>query len=250
MPNEAQEYLTGDRTTPLTNHSLKPKFYPKRRSVKKRLQMEEEALPGRPAVGGGVTGPHRGRVYKITPSSPTAANLPNDHLSSNISKHRGSFMAEIEPTGKDGRISLSRMVSIRLHVAEEVPVIRNDGRQVTTNFKRWISTDALNEHGSQSRSAAAADDEGLPPSSSREKMANGTPPNTKEGKVTGPHIHGSSEISENGSIVNNKPAKGKKPHTAGTKKRWKIRRIFGIRNWKHISKIWIITFQRMCLCYI
>ena len=232
MPNEAQEYLTGARTTPLTKHSFQPKFYPKR-SLKRRLQAGETSP--RQQVEAGVTGPHRGRVYKITPStSPTPPDLPNDHLSSDISKHMGSFMAEVEPTGKDSRISLGRMVSIRLHVAEEAPTISQDrqgeeGQQqaMTTNFKRWVSTDALsvqrsddNDSTTQSRSPV----ERMPPSSgstrSRGSIPNGFP---KEGKVG---IR--SNISENGSVLNSKEAKGKRHHQA--KKRWKIKRIFGIKN--------------------
>lgn len=239
MPNEAQEYLTGARTTPLTNHSLRPKFYPKRSlKIKKRLQAGE-ASPGQQTAAG-VTGPHRGRVYKITPSSsPTPPDLPSDDLSSEISEHRGSFMAEVEPTaGKDGRLSLGRMVSIRLHVAEEAPVISQKDRQgeegqeaITTNFKRWVSTDALNVQRSVSHdkdSTTQTVDEGMPPLSgsitrSRESIPDGFP--NKEGKIG---IH-SENISENGSILRGKEAKGRRNHHH-PKKHWKIKRIFGIKN--------------------
>ena len=250
MPNEAQEYLTGARTTPLTNHSFQPKFYPKR-SLKKRLQAE--ASP-KQQVTAGITGPHRGRVYKITPStSPTPLDIPDDHLSSDISEHMDSFMAEVEPTGKDSRISLGQMVSIRLHVAEEAPVISKDRRgeegqqAITTNFKRWVSTDALsvrrsddNDSTTQSRSPV----ERMPPLSgstmttSRGSIPNGFP---KEGKVG---IR--SDISENGLVLNSKESKGKRHHHA--KKRWKIKRIFGIKNWKHVSKICINTYQELQPC--
>ena len=235
MPNEAQEYLTGARTTPLTNRSFQPKFYPKH-SLKKGLQAGEASPDQQTAAG--VTGPRRGRVYKITPSaSPTPPDLPNEHLNSDISEHMGSFMAEVEPTGKDDRISLGRIVSIRLHVAEEAPVISKDrqggeGQAVTTtNFKRWVSTDALhvqrsdrddNTSTTQSRSSV----EGMLPSSgSTTSSSRGRTPNRfpKEGKVG---IH--SEISENGSVLNNsREAKGKRLHA---KKRWKIKKIFGIKN--------------------
>ena len=257
MPNEAQEYLTGARTSPLINHSFQPKFYPKR-SLKKRLQAGEVSPEQQSAAG--VTGPHRGRVYKITPSpSPTPPDLPNEHLNSDISEHMGSFMAEVEPTGKDDHISLGRMVSIRLHVAEEASIISKDkqgeeGKGVTTaNFKRWVSTDTLhvqrsgkddNTSTTQSRSTAV---EGMPPSSgSTTMLLRGRTPNRfpKEGKVG---VH--SDISENGSVLNtNQEAKGKRSHA---KKRWKIKKIFGIKNWKHVSKPCIIIMPRIAaVCFI
>lgn len=253
MPNEAQEYLTGARTTPLTNHSLRPKFYPKR-SLKKRLQAgggEVSTEQHRGAAG--ITGPHRGRMYKITPSSsPTPPDLPNEQLSSDIiSKHMGTFMAEVEPTaGKDGRISLGRMVSIRLHVAEEPLVISNrdrrsrggEGQEVTaaTNFKRWVSTDALSVQRSDHRKDAATTTqsvEGMTPSSTGStttttSRSRGSIPNgflSKEGKSGNQSNH---ITSENGSVLNSKETnKGKRHHHQHqAKKRWKIKRIFGIKN--------------------
>ena len=215
----------GTRTTPLTNHSFQPKFYPKR-SLKKRLQEGEESSEQQAA---GVTGPRQGRAYKITPSSsPTPPDLDNDHLSSDVllSGHKGSFMAEVEPTGKDGRISLDRMVSIRLHVTEEAPVIseaRQGGeRQTTTTVKRWLSTDALNAQRSDSTTQSAV--EGVPPlskSTTRGRITNRFLPNNKVGVRVN-----RSEISENSSVLN-KETKGKR-HSG--KKHWKIRRIFGIKN--------------------
>ena len=252
MPDEAQEYLTGARTTSLASRSFQPKFYPKRSLKMRRLQAGGGGGGGKvsssssspehhPAATAGVTGPHRGRVYKITPStSPVPPELPDDRLSGgDISDHMGSFMAEVEPTaGEDSRMSLGRMVSIRLHVAEEAPVISQKDRQgeegqlqqekTATNFKRWVSTDALSvwrNDGNDSTTQHPV--EGMPPSSGSITRSRGSIPNglsNKEGKVG----TRSNNISENGSVLNSKEAKGKRHHHA--KKHWKIKRIFGIKN--------------------
>lgn len=253
MPNEAQEYLTGARTTSLASRSFQPKFYPKRSLKMRRLQAggggggkvssSSSSPEHHPAAAAGVTGPHRGRVYKITPStSPVPPELPDDRLSGDISDHMGSFMAEVEPTtGEDSRMSLGRMVSIRLHVAEEAPVISQKDRQgeegqlqqqekTATNFKRWVSTDALSVwRNDDNDSTTQHPVEGMPPSSRSIMRSKGSIPNglsNKEGKV-GTRSR-SNNISENGSILNNKEAKGKRHHHA--KKHWKIKRIFGIKN--------------------
>ena len=248
MPDEAQEYLTGARTTPITSRSFQPKFYPKRSLKMRRLQaggggaLSSSSSPEHHVAAAGVTGPHRGRVYKITPStSPVPPDLPDDRLSGDISDHMGSFMAEVEPTtGENSRMSLGRMVSIRLHVAEEAPVISQKDRQgeegqlqeeaIATNFKRWVSTDALSVRRNDdnvSNSTTQHPVEGMPPSSGSITRSRGSIPNglsNKEGKV-GTRSY---NISENGSVLNGKEAKGKRHHHA--KKHWKIKRIFGIKN--------------------
>ncbi len=152
----------------------------------------------------------------------------------------GSFMAEVEPTGKDSRLNLGRMVSIRLHVAEEAPVISHKDRRgeegqlqeaiTTTNFKRWVSTDALSvQRNDDDNDSTTHPSEGMPLSSgsitrSRGSIPNGLP--NKEGKAG---IRSYNNISENGSVLNNKEAKGGKRHHHA-KKHWKIKRIFGIKN--------------------
>ena len=247
MPDEAQEYLTGVRTTPLASHSFQPKFYPKRSLKMRRLQAGgggrgkvSSSSEHHPAATAGVTGPHQGRVYKITPStSPVPPELPDDRLSGDISDHIGSFMAEVEPTaGEDSRMSLGRMVSIRLHVAEEAPVISQKDRQgeegqlqqekTATNFKRWVSTDALSVWRNDDNDGTTQHPvEGMPPSSRSITRSRGSIPNglsNKEGKVG----TRSNNISENGSVLNSKEAKGKRHHHA--KKHWRIKRIFGIKN--------------------
>ena len=102
LPNEAQEYLMG-RTTTLTSRSFQPKLYPQR-----SLQPGDESSPRPESRAAGATGPHRGRFYKIVPSSPTPADSASDDSCGDVSRHKGSFMAEVCPAGKDkGGISLA-----------------------------------------------------------------------------------------------------------------------------------------------
>ena len=225
MPNEAQEYLMG-RTTPLTSYTFHPKSYAR------RFSKSENSSPEPDHQRSGVTGPHRGRLLKVSPSSPSS---PPPALSSSVkrshdfSKHRGSFMAEVFPleSERDEGSSLQRMLSIRLHVAEEFPSVVEAG-EVMTNFKRWVSTDALSVRSNNTTQSSV--NGSLPGSAKNPTVPNGIPHSNskcknknikkkREGKVD---VH-SADVSENGSIVISKEAT--KKHV---KKRWRIKRIFGI----------------------
>ena len=129
-------------------------------------------------------------------------------------------MAEVSPLGMEGdrERSLDRMVSIRLHVAEESPALSQAG-EVTTNFKRWVSTDALGMQSNGITEMAAR--EFLPSSAASLGVSNGIPLGNGVKKERGDQVL--TNISENGAVLNNKA--GRKP----VKKRWRIKRIFGIK---------------------
>lgn len=207
------------RTTPITSHTLCPKQYARRPSSARSSPQPPPHVPV-----GGVTGPHVGRLYKISPSSsPPLPSLPpatRDHRSSDFSKHRGSFMAEVLPAERHGAGSFGRMLSIRLHVTEEAPVTGEAG-EVTTHFKRWVSTDTL--HVQRCGTAESADTR-LPRSSNNmltPELANGIARNNS--RKSGAIDVNTTDISESGSVLNKRSEK-----RAG-KKRWKIKRIFGIK---------------------
>ena len=136
-------------------------------------------------------------------------------------------MAEVFPLEGERGESLQRMLSIRLHVAEEFPFVGEAG-EVTTNFKRWVSTDALSVHSNNTTESAV---KGLPPVSANNPLvlneiphSNGKRKNKnikkkREGNVD---VH-SADVSENGSVIISREAT--KRHI---KKRWRIKRIFGI----------------------
>lgn len=136
-------------------------------------------------------------------------------------------MAEVFPLDSEigEGTSLKRMVSIRLHVAEEIPTVSEAG-EVTTNLKRWLSTDALSVH---SNSTAESTVKRLPPVSAKNPvMPNGishSSSNRKnEKKGRGKIDVHNSEVSE--IIVSTEASK---KHVK-VKKRWRIKRIFGIKN--------------------
>lgn len=205
------------RTTTLTSRSFQPKLYPQR-----SLQPGDESSPRPESRAAGATGPHRGRFYKIVPSSPTSADSASDDSCGDVSRHKGSFMAEVCPAGKDkGGISLARMVSVRLHVVEERPA--SGAGQVTTsnNFKRWVSTDALNTHSNNNYSTNTSAVESTQHIMSSDVVTpNGFLPIHKEGKI---NEHSTQTVSESGSVLHRETGK------RHAKKRWKIKRIFGIK---------------------
>lgn len=217
------------RTSPLTSYIFHPKSYSRHSSKSENSSPEPDHQRS-----GGVTGPHRGRLLKISPSSPSSPPPPAPSSSSksgrDLSKHRGSFMAEVFPleSERDEGVSLQRMLSVRLHVAEEFPSV-GEAREVTTNFKRWVSTDALSVCSNNTTTESAV--KGLSPLSAKNpSVLNGIPHSNgkrknknikkkEEGKVD---VH-SAGISENESIIISREAT--KRHV---KKRWRIKRIFGI----------------------
>ena len=145
-------------------------------------------------------------------------------------------MAEVCPTEKDGGPCLNRMLSIHLHVSEEPVAVGETGGDVTTNIKRWVSTDVLGGgQNGDGRDLSTSVQKQLPQSLdvatvqvSNGRLSNGkTNRNNykKNGKKNGTVDVHLSDISEHGSVLN-KESSGKRH----VKKRWRIKRIFGIKS--------------------
>lgn len=249
MPNEAQDYLTGQRTTPLTSHTFQPKSYAQRMSKSQNSSPEPEYRLT------GVNGPHVARRIKISPtntspspSSPTPTSQPVSPTTKgtvrggDISNHRGSFIAEVYPTERDGTFGFNRMLSIHLHVTEE-PVSINEAGEVTTSLKRWLSTDAVaaqksdntqtpppplpcncDEQQQEHRSPKGASSTQSPNGSLVKAKSNSNEKKKKNKKRNGTVNGNPAEISEHGSVLNKDSGK------RHVKKRWRIKRLFGIKN--------------------